>query len=90
MKKPNANIEWSKRQRRKVDVPSPTVVPPDDVAFFTRKEAARKLRISLNTLDRRISKGELKAKKHGRATLVLPEEITRYLENLPEIKPRAG
>jgi hypothetical protein len=88
MKKPNTTVEWSKRQRKK-EVPSPSVVPSDDVTFFTRKEAAAKLRMSLATLDRRIGSGKLEAKKHGRATVVLPDAITRYLENLPDIKPRA-
>jgi excisionase family DNA binding protein len=70
--------------RKAMDAP-----PISTLLFLTRKEAAKALRMSLATLDRRIAHGDLKAKKHGRATLVLPEEITRYLENLPDIEPRA-
>jgi excisionase family DNA binding protein len=55
--------------------------------FLTRKEAARELRISLNTLDRMIGRGALKAKKHGHATVILPTEIERYIEQLPDLKP---
>jgi hypothetical protein len=36
-----------------------------------------------------ISSGELKAKKHGHATIIMPAEIARYIEQLPEIEPHA-
>jgi len=56
--------------------------------FLTRKEAALELRMSLTKLDRVIAAGKLKAKKHGHATIVLLSEISRYVEQLPDVKPR--
>lgn len=65
-----------------------TSTPSSPLAhFLTRKEAAAALRISLNTLDRRIASGELRAKKHGHSTIILPTEIERYIEQLPDLKP---
>jgi hypothetical protein len=31
----------------------------------------------------------LKAKKHGHSTFVMTSEIDRYIENWPDIEPRA-
>jgi hypothetical protein len=45
--------------------------------------------MGLSKLDQMIGSGELKAKKHGHATIIMPEEIRRYLESLPDITPRA-
>ena len=64
-------------------------VPASGLTFFTRKEAARELRVSLATLDRIIDRGQLKAKKHGHSTFVMATEVQRYIENLPDIEPRA-
>lgn len=47
-----------------------------------RKEAAQLLGISLATIDRAISRGDLVAKKYGSRTLVPRVEIDRYLERL--------
>ena len=63
--------------------------PPSGRRFLTRKEAARELRISFNTLDRMIGRGALKAKKHGHSTIILPTVIERYLEQLPALNPNA-
>jgi excisionase family DNA binding protein len=63
-------------------------VPAGGAKFLTRKEAARELRISLAKLDRVISRGELKAKKHGHSTFVMASEIERYINDLPDIVPR--
>ena len=64
-------------------------VPTSGLTFFTRKEAARELRVSLATLDRIIGRGQLKAKKHGHSTFVMATEVKRYIENWPDIEPRA-
>lgn len=64
--------------------------PPWHVPFLTRKEAARALRISLAKLDRVIARGELRAKKHGHSVMVQPAAITRYIEQLPDVKSRAA
>jgi hypothetical protein len=68
---------------------SPPPVPASGLAFLTRKEAARELRVSLATLDRRIGKGLLKAKKHGHSTFVMASEIDRYIKQWPDVEPRA-
>lgn len=47
-----------------------------------RKEAARMLGVSLTTIDRAISRGDLVAKKYGKRTLVPTVEIERYLERM--------
>ena len=63
-------------------------VPASGLSFLTLKEAARELRISLAKLDRKIGRGQLKAKKHGHSTFVMATEVQRYIENLPDIEPR--
>jgi hypothetical protein len=64
--------------RRETSTPSSSSLP-----FYTRKEAVRELRMSLATLDRPISRGELKAKKRGHTTVLLPSEIERYIRDFP-------
>jgi excisionase family DNA binding protein len=68
----------------------PPPAPSSGLTFLTRKEAARELRISLATLDRVIARGALRAKKHGHSTFVLASEIERYINELPDLKPRAS
>lgn len=65
-------------------------VPASGLTFLTRKEAARELRVSLATLDRIIGRGQLKAKKHGHSTFVMASEIERYINDLPDLAPRAS
>jgi hypothetical protein len=66
-----------------------TSLPLSLVRFLRRKETARELRMSLAKLDRVIARGELRAKKHGHAVVVMPGEIERYIEQWPDVKPRA-
>ena len=69
---------------------SPTPVPmASQLPFYTRKEAARELRMSVTKLDRVIASGELKAKRHGHAVVVMRSEIERYIEQWPDVEPRA-
>ena len=67
----------------------PPLAQPSKLKFLSRKEAARELRISMATLDRRIVSGALKAKKHGHFIFVMASEIERYIEEWPDVKPRA-
>ena len=67
----------------------PPPVPASGLRFLTRKEAARELRVSLATLDRMIGRGHLRAKKLGHSTFVMASEIDRYIEELPDVIPRA-
>jgi hypothetical protein len=66
------------------EVPAPT-----QRLFLTRWEAAIELRMSLAKLDRVIARGELKAKKHGHSVVVMASEIMRYIEQWPDVQPRA-
>jgi hypothetical protein len=72
---------------RRQEPPMPQSSAPK---FLTRKEAARELRISIAKLDRLIGSRKLKAKKHGHSTFVMASEIDRYIEELPDIEPRAS
>ena len=62
---------------------------PTQRLFLTRREAAIELRMSLAKLDRVIARGELKAKKHGHSVVVMASEITRDIEQWPDVQPRA-
>ncbi|TAI60402.1 helix-turn-helix domain-containing protein [Bradyrhizobium sp. Leo170] len=66
------------------------VTAPSELPFLTRKEAALALRMSVTKLDRVIARGDLRAKKHGHAVVVMASEITRYIEEWPDVKPRAS
>ncbi|MBT1509497.1 helix-turn-helix domain-containing protein [Bradyrhizobium sp. SRL28] len=82
-----------KRRQRKMLQKSPRSQPPvpaTGLKFLTRKEAARELRVSLATLDRMIGRGQLKAKKHGHSTFVMATEVERYINELPDLQPRAS
>jgi excisionase family DNA binding protein len=78
------------KQLRRKERQQPPVAAPAQLKFYTRKEAARELRVSLATLDRIIGRGELKAKKHGHSTFVMASEIDRYINDLPDVEPRAS
>jgi excisionase family DNA binding protein len=66
-----------------------SISPPSLARFLTRREAATALRCSLATLDRRIARGDLRAKKHGHTTFVMASEIERYIEQWPDVEPSA-
>jgi excisionase family DNA binding protein len=46
---------------------------------LTREEASKALRISLGTLDRRISEGSILAVRDGKRIFILQDELNRYL-----------
>jgi excisionase family DNA binding protein len=46
---------------------------------LTREEASKALRVSLGTLDRRISEGSIIAVRDGKRVFILQEELNRYL-----------
>jgi excisionase family DNA binding protein len=67
--------------------PSPPQSPPQAAIApraVGRKEAAKALGLSLATVDRAISRGDLVAKKYGTRTLVPVVEIERYLARLED------
>jgi excisionase family DNA binding protein len=46
---------------------------------LTREEASKALRMSLGTLDKRISEGALSVVRDGKRIFILQEELNRYL-----------
>lgn len=53
-------------------------------AAFTPEEAARYTGQSRRQVYRLLSSGALKARKHGRKTLILHEDIKAWLASLPD------
>ena len=49
------------------------------VIRLTREEASKALRMSLGTLDKRISEGALAVHRDGKRVFILQEELNRYL-----------
>ena len=54
--------------------------------YYTRKEAAKRARITLLTLDKYIQEGRIKAHRLGRRVLFSEEEIKKAIEEMPFIK----
>ncbi len=54
------------------------------VSALSRTAAADACGLSEDVLDRAIRTGDLKAKKSGRRVLILPAELDRYVESLPD------
>lgn len=49
------------------------------VIRLTREEASKALRMSVGTLDKRISEGALSVVRDGKRVFILQEELNRYL-----------
>ena len=60
-----------------------------DALAYKINEVCRVAKLSRSKLYEDIAAGKLKAKKNGRSTLILGEEIERYLRELPDIKAAA-
>ncbi len=54
---------------------------------YSLSEVAAASRVSRSTLYRAIDAGELRAVKRGRRTLVLAQDMKRWIENLPAVSP---
>ena len=61
---------------------------PEPIAL-TDSEAIAASRLSRSELYRAFQRGDLSAKKHGRRTLIMRDELTRYLTNLPNYQAAA-
>lgn len=51
---------------------------------YTRDEAAAVLRLSKDKVDAAIRRGDLKAKRDGRAVVIPAKALEQYLEALPD------
>jgi excisionase family DNA binding protein len=54
--------------------------------YYTRKEAAKRARITMPTLDKYIQEGKIKAHRLGRRVLFSEEDIKNAIEEMPFIK----
>lgn len=54
---------------------------------LTIPEAIKVAGVGRSTLYAEISQGRLRAVKSGRRTLILTEDLRRWLENLPAVRP---
>ena len=66
----------------------PKLIPqkPTGEKYYTRKEAAKRARITMPTLDKYIQEGKIKAHRLGRRVLFSEEDIRNAIENMPFIK----
>lgn len=53
-----------------------------------RKEAAVLTGLSTASIDRAIARGQLKAKKYGKRSILLLSEVERFLHELPDQQPK--
>jgi excisionase family DNA binding protein len=56
---------------------------------YTMSEACAAARIGRTTLYQAIGAGELRAVKRGKRTLILVNDLRRYIEGLPAVERRA-
>ena len=55
---------------------------------LTIAEVCAASRIGRTRIYEAIRAGELRARKHGRRTLVLIDDLRRWLESLPDVNPK--
>lgn len=66
----------------------PKLIPQKSTGekYYTRKEAAKRARITMPTLDKYIQEGKIKAHRLGRRVLFSEEDIRNAIEEMPYIK----
>jgi excisionase family DNA binding protein len=69
------------KRKEKTTVEDVTKSPVGTI--YTTREAARMLRLSQKTILRAIEKGQIKAKKAGKAWLIPEEQVKAYYDRLP-------
>ena len=57
--------------------------------YFGRLRAAELLDVSYKTLDNYIRQGAINTRKVGRRVLISREELLRFVENQPTVRPNA-
>jgi excisionase family DNA binding protein len=66
----------------------PTSPTEDQPAAYRPAGAARRMGISRSQLYVELAAGRLKARKHGKCTLITATEIDRWLAELPQWEPQ--
>ena len=61
-------------------------VPLSERLSVSPEEASALTGIGLTSICEAISRGDLKAKKHGRRTIVLPDDLRVWLKSLPDAR----
>ena len=66
----------------------PKMIPQasNEQKYYTRKEAAKRARITMPTLDKYIQEGKIKAHRLGRRVLFSENDIKNAIEEMPFIK----
>jgi excisionase family DNA binding protein len=62
------------------------VAEPQQLAYSIN-EATKVAKVGRNTLHLAVNSGALRARKLGKKTLILPEDLQRWLEALPDFTP---
>ena len=66
---------------------APLTRPPTGAtAPVAHQEASALTGIGLTSIREAISSGDLKAKKHGRRTIILPDDLRVWLKTLPDAR----
>ena len=63
-------------------------VPLSERLSVSPEEASALTGIGLTSIREAISAGKLRAKKHGRRTIILPDDLRVWLETLPDARKR--
>jgi excisionase family DNA binding protein len=61
-------------------------VPLSERLSVSPEEASALTGIGLTSIREAISSGDLKAKKHGRRTIILPDDLRVWLKTLPDAR----
>jgi excisionase family DNA binding protein len=59
----------------------------NDVEALTVREVCEKARLGRTSIMSAIRAGDLRAVKYGRRTLILPDDLRKWLASLPAVKP---
>lgn len=63
--------------------------PNDDKLGYTIKEAVEKSPVSRSEMYLAMRRGDLKAKKHGKRTIILRDDLAAYFASLPDYRTAA-
>ena len=87
-KRPHTMADDFNREGRPVNTTklSPSSTPPlPERLAYSIPESAKAANSSRSSIYLAIARGELIARKHGKRTIILPDELRRYLQGLPQI-----